>query len=105
MLLRFFFFFQAEDGIRDHCVTGVQTCALPISRRPFQLLEISRGSCWRLSFVPADRLVEKPAAVESTQPPDRCLSVYRRRSDFVDCHPCSSCWTHTLFAARRLSFA
>src|SRR5260221_10635813 len=29
--LRIFFFFQAEDGIRDHCVTGVQTCALPIS--------------------------------------------------------------------------
>src|SRR5438034_8973669 len=32
-----FFFFQAEDGIRVHCVTGVQTCALPISgarRRP-----------------------------------------------------------------------
>ena len=28
-----FFFFQAEDGIRDHCVTGVQTCALPISAR------------------------------------------------------------------------
>src|SRR5438132_10617516 len=28
--LYFFFFFQAEDGIRDHCVTGVQTCALPI---------------------------------------------------------------------------
>src|SRR5437588_6354696 len=27
-----FFFFQAEDGIRDHCVTGVQTCALPIWR-------------------------------------------------------------------------
>src|SRR3989449_8375538 len=29
----FFFFFQAEDGIRDVAVTGVQTCALPISRR------------------------------------------------------------------------
>src|SRR3712207_6141464 len=28
--LRFFFFFQAEDGIRDIGVTGVQTCALPI---------------------------------------------------------------------------
>src|SRR5438034_11285480 len=28
-----FFFFQAEDGIRDHCVTGVQTCALPIFGR------------------------------------------------------------------------
>src|SRR2546430_2959659 len=29
-----FFFFQAEDGIRDLTVTGVQTCALPISGRP-----------------------------------------------------------------------
>src|SRR2546422_2647298 len=28
----YFFFFQAEDGIRDVAVTGVQTCALPISR-------------------------------------------------------------------------
>src|SRR6266542_5224540 len=31
MLMWFFFFFQAEDGIRDATVTGVQTCALPIS--------------------------------------------------------------------------
>src|SRR6266513_4927092 len=30
-VLVFFFFFQAEDGIRDRNVTGVQTCALPIS--------------------------------------------------------------------------
>src|SRR5438876_11485664 len=30
--LFFFFFFQAEDGIRDGRVTGVQTCALPIFR-------------------------------------------------------------------------
>src|SRR5258708_2936913 len=29
-----FFFFQAEDGIRDDLVTGVQTCALPISPVP-----------------------------------------------------------------------
>src|SRR5687768_18239544 len=29
-----FFFFQAEDGIRDVAVTGVQTCALPICSRP-----------------------------------------------------------------------
>src|SRR2546425_12739258 len=28
----FFFFFQAEDGIRDKLVTGVQTCALPICK-------------------------------------------------------------------------
>src|SRR6266545_6582590 len=32
-LVGFFFFFQAEDGIRDKLVTGVQTCALPIWRR------------------------------------------------------------------------
>src|SRR5256885_9742262 len=31
LLYNFFFFFQAEDGIRDYKVTGVQTCALPIS--------------------------------------------------------------------------
>src|SRR6267378_5862917 len=33
-----FFFFQAEDGIRDLYVTGVQTCALPILHPPPQLL-------------------------------------------------------------------
>src|SRR5256885_3885792 len=30
VITSFFFFFQAEDGIRDYKVTGVQTCALPI---------------------------------------------------------------------------
>src|SRR3712207_7264118 len=35
----FFFFFQAEDGIRDIGVTGVQTCALPIST-------LSAGFSW-----------------------------------------------------------
>src|SRR5438046_8338543 len=37
----FFFFFQAEDGIRDWSVTGVQTCALPISssRQTYGLLD------------------------------------------------------------------
>src|SRR5439155_8629925 len=35
-ILFFFFFFQAEDGIRDGHMTGVQTCALPIS---YPLLE------------------------------------------------------------------
>src|SRR5260370_1943748 len=39
MLSFFFFFFQAEDGIRDSSVTGVQTCALPISpvQRPIPI--------------------------------------------------------------------
>src|SRR5258708_29268160 len=41
----FFFFFQAEDGIRDDLVTGVQTCALPISasRPAFAITEITEG--------------------------------------------------------------
>jgi len=37
----YFFFFQAEDGIRDDLVTGVQTCALPIS--PSEVTTISTG--------------------------------------------------------------
>src|SRR6266446_8960849 len=36
-LICFFFFFQAEDGIRDYKVTGVQTCALPICLTPWCL--------------------------------------------------------------------
>src|SRR5687768_18353766 len=44
----FFFFFQAEDGIRDVAVTGVQTCALPIWRRqrvPPPYLLLDRQAC------------------------------------------------------------
>src|SRR2546430_8679299 len=47
----FFFFFQAEDGIRDLTVTGVQTCALPISCRELlpvgQLAPCAAPSRWR----------------------------------------------------------
>src|SRR6266704_3647057 len=45
----FVFFFQAEDGIRDRNVTGVQTCALPIStsRRP-----IRASCCRRMAYMP-----------------------------------------------------
>src|SRR5260370_6192153 len=39
----FFFFFQAEDGIRDSSVTGVQTCALPISFAGFMLYPTETG--------------------------------------------------------------
>src|SRR5438309_5145275 len=38
LVICLFFFFQAEDGIRDGTVTGVQTCALPIwSRSPYSV--------------------------------------------------------------------
>src|SRR5256885_13025941 len=36
-----FFFFQAEDGIRDYKVTGVQTCALPIYLARHRLMLVS----------------------------------------------------------------
>ena len=37
VVIVFLFFFQAEDGIRDRLVTGVQTCALPIYERRYHL--------------------------------------------------------------------
>src|SRR5689334_24575116 len=40
MCLLFVFFFQAEDGIRDGTVTGVQTCALPICRDDGRKIEM-----------------------------------------------------------------
>src|SRR5205085_7621264 len=48
----FFFFFQAEDGIRDLTVTGVQTCALPI-------LSLE-GHAWELDLAGQEALVELP---------------------------------------------
>src|SRR5699024_6646913 len=52
-----FVFFQAEDGIRDRNVTGVQTCALPILSRPLPsepssvTLVRSASGAWHVSFV------------------------------------------------------
>src|SRR5207248_6923686 len=50
----FFFFFQAEDGIRDRTVTGVQTCALPILNAvagpPPQRWTIAARSCFCCAF-------------------------------------------------------
>src|SRR5260370_13902241 len=44
----YFFFFQAEDGIRDSSVTGVQTCALPISAAlvPARHFGVDRIEIW-----------------------------------------------------------
>src|SRR5690606_40484411 len=55
----FYFFFQAEDGIRDFHVTGVQTCALPI----YILLERPDDQAAQpRSAEPCARLAEKPPA-------------------------------------------
>src|SRR3989441_8609397 len=50
-----FFFFQAEDGIRDKLVTGVQTCALPIYRR------LDARAVFRLARHPLHRLTADAA--------------------------------------------
>src|SRR5437762_13817266 len=77
----FAFFFQAEDGIRDTSVTGVQTCALPISRR-CNMATISCPHCSKVLDLPVDvagktvhcSSCEKPftpsaSAVASGEPP------------------------------------
>src|SRR5260370_25029251 len=67
-----FFFFQAEDGIRDSSVTGVQTCALPIfiefaCRSPDTPANpFSREGCMR-GFSQADRVLRE--AAEAAQVP------------------------------------
>ena len=45
--INFVFFFQAEDGIRDSPVTGVQTCALPIS----EVLALARRGVFIFRFL------------------------------------------------------
>src|SRR3989441_11039840 len=68
----FFFFFQAEDGIRDKLVTGVQTCALPISARsapaPSPSLGTAEPSTER-EPAPAQGSNAKSPAVEALAPP------------------------------------
>src|SRR5690606_40721291 len=49
-LIGVFFFFQAEDGIRDFHVTGVQTCALPIYRHK---VDAPSGTALRMGEVVA----------------------------------------------------
>src|SRR2546421_3009610 len=64
VVLLFFFFFQAEDGIRDLIVTGVQTCALPISsprQRP-----TPHG--WESAPVQQPELARAGSAVQSSRP-------------------------------------
>src|ERR1022692_5189639 len=52
-----FFFFQAEDGIRDYKVTGVQTCALPIYYAP----KPGAGNCGRIGGIGEIHLADFPA--------------------------------------------
>src|SRR5438105_10081618 len=86
-----FFFFQAEDGIRDPLVTGVQTCALPIcasSHRPHApaTRRPSSGSC------PAGTSIVKPSSVR--RPPKcRAATCSKRSEERRVGKECRSRWT------------
>src|SRR5690606_40359007 len=56
------FFFQAEDGIRDFHVTGVQTCALPIFRTSSDCSAAVDGCSWLAPLQGAPELARPPRA-------------------------------------------
>src|SRR5689334_25198875 len=64
----FFFFFQAEDGIRDGTVTGVQTCALPIF-------------AYKNGMDDFQRIAKLPVAVANLPVGDRKSVVYGKSVD------------------------
>src|SRR2546430_2387943 len=82
-----FFFFQAEDGIRDLTVTGVQTCALPISslfcRWHIELRECFRNNCAGCC-VPCGHNSNSKAV--DAAPPGSWQRVRRRVSDRGTAH-------------------
>src|SRR5436309_3910185 len=61
-----FFFFQAEDGIRDFHVTGVQTCALPIS-----MAAVRDRFVWDLAQGKSPARIDDRATGELVVPPTR----------------------------------
>src|SRR5258708_2942597 len=87
-MLFFFFFFQAEDGIRDDLVTGVQTCALPISSADS---DACPPTCYWVFGIGASRKSStiRPASGHDTDHsfprgrPHREVSFRRRRSLFL----------------------
>src|SRR5690606_41080610 len=80
-----FFFYQAEDGIRDFHVTGVQTCALPISEKKSSMRHLSdnqsarRPLRVRRTYLFSTTTPDSPALVHVTLLP--ILPVRNIRSD------------------------
>src|SRR4030043_1232227 len=60
LLVIVLFFFQAEDGIRDVAVTGVQTCALPISEVRVAVEDIHGALPWALPHLLAPLVERRP---------------------------------------------
>src|SRR3989449_4372227 len=72
-----FFFFQAEDGIRDVAVTGVQTCALPIFKRQQSDAADAEAICEAVTRANM-RFVETKTPEQQS-----CLMLHRTRHLFI----------------------
>src|SRR2546430_6758752 len=66
----FFFFFQAEDGIRDLTVTGVQTCALPILAEAVRILS-------------GDLQMQRSFANRAFQRARECFNAHRMTDNYI----------------------
>src|SRR5256885_14689538 len=77
----FFFFFQAEDGIRDYKVTGVQTCALPISGGKDSVVRRIADWAFYLGLIALAAAVIQPLALPPQGRPDRKSVVEGKRGD------------------------
>src|SRR5256885_9208070 len=64
MYYNFFFFFQAEDGIRDYKVTGVQTCALPLAINKHLLSQVL-NTCNLISLLYTSKILLVKAGVDT----------------------------------------
>ena len=64
-----FFFFQAEDGIRDIGVTGVQTCALPISIARGAAVALSMQTAWKYSLALQGQIIFWDGIALKDRPP------------------------------------
>src|SRR5690606_39802495 len=69
-LTRWSFFFQAEDGIRDFHVTGVQTCALPISLRLGRAPSFTGGDTHSSTTTPGRSTAAAHTAGNGSSTPD-----------------------------------
>src|SRR5438034_7220899 len=92
-----FFFFQAEDGIRDHCVTGVQTCALPISSS-LRLIPGAAAAASRIAFTEGDTppcswTNARIRIGETNNMPRRCRKTLRRSEERRVGKECRSRWS------------
>src|SRR5256885_9864438 len=94
MVCSYIFFFQAEDGIRDYKVTGVQTCALPIfavRRSPKQHHDRCRGNLRAAELDLPSRATE--VALEGRLEAQRFLEKARRSEERRVGKECRSRWS------------